>query len=151
MMMMMMMMTTMTTIKVIERMTVVMVNCRGIQFADQVWTKCRRSRHQAWGGPNLGPLPAWSPLGLHLVSPGPPGLHPPIGLHFPCTSNTQKCTSNMQKRVKNPIRKMHLHFHANRMNPIRKLNLTVGFQADMNVHDCIASHMKHARCAHNSA
>ena len=39
----------------------------GIHFALQVWTKCRPSGHQAAGGPNLGPLPAWSPLGLHLV------------------------------------------------------------------------------------
>ena len=39
----------------------------GIQCADQVWTTCRPSGDEAGGGPNLGRLPAWSPLIHQLV------------------------------------------------------------------------------------
>ena len=55
----------------------------GIQCADQVWTTCRPSGDEARGGPNLGRLPAWSPLIHQLVFSC--RAQPIQKIHFKCS------------------------------------------------------------------
>ena len=112
-------------------------------------SKCRPSVDQVDTKQRVGPTWARSLPGLHLVFTWFHLVHL-VCIHqlvFICHAHPMpKSTSNLHSVFfTNQIREMHLNCHAQQMNRNHKLNSTVWFQADMNVHAWICA--MHRACS----